>query len=105
MVEPPSRKANVYDRVKNKLVLGENISQAAQFVHSRAAEVGIIAMSIAISEPMRQSGSYWEVPRESYPLLEQGAALLKRGGAGAKAFHEWLRSAAAKKIFEKYGFR
>jgi molybdate transport system substrate-binding protein len=97
--------AKVYDLVKNKLVLGENISQAAQFVYSRAAEIGIIAMSIAISEPMRQAGVYWPVPRESYPTLEQGAVLLKRGGAGAKAFHEWLRSAAAKKIFDKYGFR
>jgi len=99
------QKASVYDLVKNKLVLGENISQAAQFVHSRAAEIGIIALSTAISEPMRQSGSYWEVPRESYPPIEQGAALLKHGGPGAKAFHEWLRGAAAKKVFEKYGFR
>jgi molybdate transport system substrate-binding protein len=99
------QKANVYDLVKNKLVLGENISQAAQFVHSRAAEIGIIALSIAISEPMTESGNYWEVPRQSYPPLEQGAVLLKRGGVGAKAFHGWLQSAAAKKIFAKYGFR
>ena len=98
------QKAGLYDRVKSKLVLGENISQAAQFVQSGAADIGIIALSIAVSEPMRQAGSYWTIPRESYPRLEQGAVLLKRGGPGAKAFYEWLRAPEAKKILEKYGF-
>ena len=98
------QKANVYDLVKNKLVLGENISQASQFVQSGAADIGIIAMSIAMSEPMQRTGVYWQIPRESYPPLEQGAVLLKRGGPGAKAFHEWLKGTAARKIFEKYGF-
>jgi len=99
------QKAHVYDAVKNKLVLGENISQAAQFVQSGAADMGIIAMSIAVSEPMRQSGSYWTIPRDMYPPLEQGAVLLKHGGPGAKAFCEWLKGTAARKIFEKYGFQ
>jgi molybdate transport system substrate-binding protein len=97
------QKASVYDSVKRKLVFGENISQAAQFVQSGTADVGIIALSIVMSEPMR-SGTYWQVPRDMYPMLEQGAALLKHGGAGAKAFHEWLRGEAARRIFEKYGF-
>jgi len=96
--------ANVYDSVKSKLVLGENISQAAQFVQSGAADVGIIALSIAVSEPMQRTGTYWPIPKESYPPLQQGAVLLKRAGAGAKAFHEWLRGVEARKIFAKYGF-
>src|SRR5439155_20867236 len=96
--------AKVYDAVKSKLVMGENISQAAQFVQSGAADIGIIALSIATSEPMQQTGIYWTVPRDTYPPLEQAAVLLKHGGRGAKEFHEWLRSAAARKIFERYGF-
>ena len=96
--------AKIYDLVKNKLVFGENISQAAQFVQSGAAEIGIIALSITMSEPMRRTGVYWTIPRETYPALKQGAVLLKHGGAGAKAFHEWLRRAEARKILEKYGF-
>jgi molybdate transport system substrate-binding protein len=96
--------AHVYESVKSKLVLGENISQAAQFVQSGAADVGIIALSIAVSEPMQRTGRYWPIPRESYPPLEQGAVLLKRAGAGGQAFHEWLRSGEARKIFAKYGF-
>jgi molybdate transport system substrate-binding protein len=98
------QKAGVYDLVKSKLVLGENISQAAQFVQSGAADVGIIALSIAMSEPMQRTGTYWPVPRESYPPLEQGAVLLKRAGPAAKAFHEWLRGGEGRKIFAKYGF-
>src|SRR6266576_3576436 len=52
-------------------VLGENVSQAAQFVQSRAADMGIIALSLAVSAPMREKGRYWVVPADLYPLLEQ----------------------------------
>jgi molybdate transport system substrate-binding protein len=97
------QKANVYGPVKSKLVLGENISQAAQFVQTGAADIGIVALSIAMSEPMRRAGRYWVIPRDSYPKLEQGAVLVKKG-QGAMAFHEWLRGAEAKKIFANYGF-
>jgi len=98
------KNAQVYDSVKQKLVLGENISQAAQFVQSGAADIGIIALSIAVSEPMQRTGVFWVIPQDSYPRLEQGAVLLKRGGAGAKAFFEWLRGASARSTFAKYGF-
>jgi molybdate transport system substrate-binding protein len=97
--------AKLYERAKNKLVLGENISQAAQFVQSGAADIGIIAVSIAMSEPMSSTGTYWLIPRDTYPPLEQGAVLLKRAGPAAKAFHEWLKGPEARSIFEKYGFR
>jgi molybdate transport system substrate-binding protein len=94
----------VYDKVKSKLVLGENISQAAQFVQSGAADIGIIALSIALSDTMQQAGVQWPIPPENYPRLEQGAVLLKRGGLGAKAFLEFLKKPESKKILEKYGF-
>ena len=96
--------AKLYDRVKGKLVLGENVSQAAQFVQSGAADAGIVAMSIALSRPMRDAGRYWAIPADMYPPLEQGAVLLKRAGPVGKAFHEWLRGAEARKIFDNYGF-
>lgn len=95
--------AGIYDRVAGRLVLGENISQAAQFVHSGAADVGIIALSIAMSEAMKD-GRFWTIPRDTYPKLEQGAVLLKHGGEGAKAFLEWLKRPESRRIFEKYGF-
>jgi molybdate transport system substrate-binding protein len=95
----------VYGPLKGKLVLGENISQAAQFVRSGAADIGVIALSIAMSEPMRAAGRYWVVPADTYPKLEQGAVLLKRAGAAAREFHSWLRSPGARAVFSKYGFQ
>src|SRR5260370_558882 len=97
-------RAKLYDRVKSKLVLGENISQAAQFVQSGAADIGIIALSIVLSAAMRETGRYWVIPADLHPPLEQGAVLLKRAGPAGKAFHEWLRRPEARRILEKYGF-
>jgi len=96
--------AKIYDRVKNKLVLGENVSQAAQFVQSGAADIGIIALSISASEPMMRTGNHWPIPPSLYPTIEQGAVLMKRGGPGAKAFHEWLRGPESRRVFAKFGF-
>jgi molybdate transport system substrate-binding protein len=96
--------AKVYDRVKDKLVLGENISQAAQFVQSGAADVGVLALALALSEPMMRAGRFWTIPVESYPRMEQGAVLTRRAGTAAREFMDWLRSPASKKILERYGF-
>ena len=80
--------AHVYDHVKDKLVLGENISQAAQFVESGAADVGIIALSLALAPPMQAAGHYWEIPADAYPPIEQGAVMIMGGKnqKSAKAF-------------------
>jgi len=98
------KKAGLYDSVKSKLVLGENISQAAQFVESGAADAGIIAVSIAFSAPMRETGRYWVIPADMHPPLEQGAVLLRHAGMSGKAFHQWLRRPEAQRILQKYGF-
>jgi molybdate transport system substrate-binding protein len=97
-------RAKLYDRVKSRLVLGENISQAAQFVQSGAADIGIIALSIALSAPMRETGRYWVIPADMHPPLDQGAVLLRHAGPAGKNFYEWLRRPEAKRILEKYGF-
>lgn len=59
----------VHDAVKDKLVLGENISQTAQFVQTGGADVGIIALSLAVAPAMKEAGTLWEVPLEAYPRL------------------------------------
>lgn len=102
-------KAGVYAAVKNKLVLGENISQAAQFVQSRSADVGIVAQSLALAEPMKTGGKYWEVPADSYPRMEQGAVILKQAqraghAATAREFMNALRSTEGRTVLQKYGF-
>jgi molybdate transport system substrate-binding protein len=103
------RHFSIYDRVASRLVLGENISQAAQFVSSGAADIGIIAHSIALSDPLRSAGKYWEIPADAYPRLDQGMAILKHARkAGhldaARAFYDWFRNDSSRAILKKYGF-
>jgi molybdate transport system substrate-binding protein len=98
--------AQVYDRVKDKLVLGENISQAAQFIESGAADVGIIAMSLALAPLMQSAGQYWEIPADAHPPIEQGAVILKgaKNQERAKAFLSFVQGAEGQAMMKRYGF-
>jgi molybdate transport system substrate-binding protein len=100
------KSAWVYEKVESKLVLGENVSQTAQFVQSGTADVGLVALSLAVSPGMRASGRYVEVAAKDYPAIEQGAAILKQSKQKAEAakFLEFMKTPAAKQILEKYGF-
>jgi molybdate transport system substrate-binding protein len=96
----------VYDQVKDRLVLGENISQAAQFIESGACEIGIIALSLALAPTMKARGTYWEIPAEAHPPLEQGAAIVKSSTQqeSAKQFLEFMRTTQGQEIMKRYGF-
>ena len=96
----------VYDLVKDKLILGENISQAAQFVESGACDVGIIALSLAAAPAMKSKGRYWEVPAEAHPVLEQGAVILKpsKSPEAARQFLEFIQGPNGQEILKRYGF-
>lgn len=99
------RKAGVYEQVRRKLVYGENIAQAAQFVASGSAQTGIVALSLAVSPPMRD-GKRWQIPVEMYPPIEQGAVILKsaKDKDGARALLAFLKSDTGRKILKTYGF-
>ena len=99
------RSAGVYDQLRRRLVYGENVAQAAQFVASGSAQAGILALSLASSPPMRD-GKRWEIPANMHTPIEQGAIILKsaKGKEGARAFLAFLKSEAGKKILESYGF-
>ena len=96
----------VYDQVKDKLILGENISQAAQFIESGACDVGIIALSLALAPPMQAAGHYWEIPADAYPPIEQGAVMLMGGKnqESAKAFLSFIQGADGQTMMKRYGF-
>ncbi|HZR46670.1 MAG TPA: molybdate ABC transporter substrate-binding protein [Candidatus Manganitrophaceae bacterium] len=97
---------NLYDRVKDKLVFGENVSQAAQFVESGAAELGIIPLSLALAPTLKERGRYWEVPETAHQPLEQAAVILKqaKNPGGARAFLLFLQEPEAREMMNKYGF-
>jgi molybdate transport system substrate-binding protein len=99
------RKAGVYERVKTKLVYGENISQAAQFVQSGNAQAGIVAMSLAVSPGLKE-GKRWEIPADMHLPIEQAAIVLKnaQNKSGATSFLEFVKSEAGRATLTKYGF-
>jgi molybdate transport system substrate-binding protein len=99
------QKAGLYERLKSKLVYGENISQAAQFVQSGGAQAGILAMSLTFA-PAMKSGKYWEIPRDLYPPLEQAVVLLKSSSnkPAARTFLAFLHTESARDTLARYGF-
>src|SRR3977135_1576363 len=99
------KKSGIYEKVEPKLVYGENVSQAAQFVQSGNAQAGIIALSLAISPPMKD-GRSWQVPAEMHPAIEQAAIVLKsaKNKDAARAFLEFVKSKEGRATLEKFGF-
>lgn len=100
------KKEHIYDRILGKLVLGENISQAASFVASGAADAGIMALSLAVSPNMKEKGRYVEIPADQYPPIEQGCVILKssKNKETAQAFLEFIKTPEAGEILRNYGF-
>src|SRR5258706_1893405 len=89
-----------------KLVLGENIAQAAQFVLSGNADAGVIALSLALASPMKDRGVYVVFPPENYPKLIQTAVLTTAGkdNESAKRFLLFLFDPETQSILKRYGF-
>jgi molybdate transport system substrate-binding protein len=100
------KKENVYDKVADKFVLGENISQTATFVVSGSADVGIVALSLALSPNMKDKGRYSEIPLGDYPPIEQACVILKSSQQkdAAKAFLNFIKTPAVAELFRTYGF-
>jgi molybdate transport system substrate-binding protein len=96
----------LYDRIRDKIVTAENVAQAAQFVESGAADAGVIALSLALSPPLRDKGRFWEVPADAYPTLEQGGVVLSwaQDPAAAGTLVAFLQSARGKAVLKRYGF-
>ena len=99
------KKAGVYEQVKDKLVYGENISQAAEFVQSGNAQAGIVALSLAVS-PAMKNGNRWEIPANNYPPIKQAAVLLEASNNkdAARGFLEFVSGPQGRQILERFGF-
>jgi len=96
----------LYDRVAERLVLGENVSQAAQYAESGNAQVGFVALAHAIAPSMQGKGKYWEVPAGDYPPLAQGVVVLTHSQHKQEAadFVAYLKTQEAAGVLRKYGF-
>ena len=97
-----------YDKVKNKLVYGERISQTNQYILSASADIDFIAKSIVMADEMKGKGTWIDIDKRSYKPIQQGAVILKHGNETnkevSKKFYDYLYSKKAKTILKKYGY-
>jgi len=102
--EQALRKLELWDAIRPKLLLGENVAQAAQFASTGNADGGIIAYSLALGPALRGRGSHALLPQSLHAPLRQRMVLLKEASGGAARLYEYLRSPAARAILTRYGF-
>mgnify|MGYP001248757012 CR=1 FL=1 len=105
--EAAMKSLGVYDKVKDRLVYGENIIQTAQFVESGAADIGLISHSLTTAPSLREKGRSWEIPPDSYPPLEQGGVILPwaQHRKAAELLRRFILDEPGKDILRRFGFR
>jgi molybdate transport system substrate-binding protein len=102
--EEALRSLKLWDFVRPKLVLGENIAQTAQFVTTRSAEAGIIAYSLALAPELARQGDHVLLPETLHNPLRQRMVLTRQAGETAAMFYEYLKQTPARAILKRYGF-
>jgi len=100
------QKEGIYEKVKDKFVLGENISQTATFIASGSADIGVIALSLALAPSIKDKGRYAEVPSNEYPPIDQACVILNssKNKELAQEFLSYVKGAAVSDLLERYGF-
>ncbi|MFN3545748.1 MAG: molybdate ABC transporter substrate-binding protein [Thiobacillus sp.] len=96
----------VWDAMKPKLVMGENIAHTAQFIDTGAAEAGIVALALVLSPTMQGKGAWTLIPAEWHEPLEQGYVITRRAAGNRLAgdFARYMDSEPARVIMRRYGF-
>ena len=104
--EEALRAAGIWDKIESRLVMGENIAQTAQYVQTGNADVGLIALSLALSQEMAARGGYALIPDSLHRPLEQGFIITKRaaGNPLAQQFADYMGSTEARRIMVRWGF-
>lgn len=105
--EAALRKTGLWEGLQGKLVLGENIAQAAQFAQSGAADAGILALSLALAPELQAQGRYQLISDESHPPLIQGGLILAwaKAPSAAQAFRSFLVGPEGQAILQRWGFQ
>jgi molybdate transport system substrate-binding protein len=100
------RHFELYEKVSDRFVLGENVSQAAQFAESGNAQIGFVALSHALAPGMKEKGRYWIIPQDSYPALQQAVVILSHSSkkSDAAAFVDYLKKPESAEVLRRYGF-
>lgn len=102
------QKQGVYAKLKAKIVKGESVAHAFQYVATGNAEIGFIALSQVVDpqSPLYQKGQYWVVPQTEYAPINQGAVITKRGAnnEAIRDFMQFMQSPTAEAIIQNYGY-
>ncbi|CAN1602085.1 molybdate ABC transporter substrate-binding protein [Pseudomonas mediterranea] len=100
-------KLGVAAQVKGKIVEGQNITQAYQFVSTGNAELGFVALSQVYKNGKLTGGSAWIVPAELHDPIKQDAVILGKGrdNPAAKALMDYLKGPKAAAIIQAYGYQ
>ena len=96
----------VYDKLKDRLVYGDSVMQAFQFVESSAADIGIVSYSLALAPQLRDKGRLWPVPLDAYPRQDQGGVILSwaQDRAAADALRNFVLNDDGRTILQRHGF-
>jgi molybdate transport system substrate-binding protein len=96
--------AGLWQAVQARLVLGENVSQALQFVADGGAQGGIVALSLARDPALADRANHVIIPQEWHQPLRQRMVLMKGAGSGARRFYAFASWPVARAIFQRHGF-
>lgn len=104
--EAAMKSTGVYEQVKNRLVLGDTVLQAGQFVESGNADIGVISRSHALAPSLRDKGRFWEVPLDAYPRRVQGGVILSwvQSRSAADALRNFMLGEEGRTILRRFGF-
>jgi molybdate transport system substrate-binding protein len=98
------QKLNLWPALQGKIVLGESIAQATQYVSTGAAQAGITALSLALAPELASRVRYVLIPDDLHAPVRQRMVLLKSARPAARAFYEFLQSPAARAVLTRYGY-
>ncbi len=104
--EAAMKSMGVYEQVRGRLVLGDTVLQAGQFVESGSADIGIISRSHALAPSLRGKGRFWEVPLDAYPRRVQGGVILSwaQDRSAAEALRDFVLGKEGRATLSRYGF-
>jgi molybdate transport system substrate-binding protein len=102
--EQALRAAGLWERIRPRLVLGENVSQAAQFALTGGSQGGVVAYSLVLAPAMRDRGAHALLPDSLHEPLRQRMVLTRRAGPAAERFYAYLGTTPAREVLRRYGF-
>jgi molybdate transport system substrate-binding protein len=98
------QKLGIWPALQGKIVLGESIAQATQYVSTGAAQAGITALSLALAPELASRTRYVLIPDDLHGPVRQRMVLMKSAGPTARAFYEFLQSPQARAVLTRYGY-